>query len=95
MTLRCGFRRRRGDVAEVDALYATVGPRPLCCSRAMGGGDAEDVASQGWLQLVRDLPAVRDSCGFGAGRLPSPGTGPWVACVTTDDVAPFLLRWTS
>jgi hypothetical protein len=64
MTLRCGFRRRRGDVAEVDALYVTVGPRPLCCSRAMGGGDAEDVASQGWLQLVRDLPAVRESRGF-------------------------------
>lgn len=48
---------------EFDASYATVGPRLLRCSRAIGGGVADDVASQGWLQLVRDLPAVRDSRG--------------------------------
>jgi RNA polymerase sigma-70 factor, ECF subfamily len=42
-------------------LYVTVQPGLLRYPHGLVGGDAEDVASQTWLQIVRDLPALRDA----------------------------------
>ena len=47
-----------------DTLYVTVQPGLLRYLHGLVGGGAEDVASQTWLQIVRDLPALRDASGF-------------------------------
>lgn len=60
----CVIAARRGDEAAFDTLYVTVQPRLLRYLRGLVGDDAEDVASQTWLQIVRDLPGLRDASGF-------------------------------
>jgi RNA polymerase sigma-70 factor (ECF subfamily) len=47
-----------------DTLYRTLQPGLLRYLRALIGADAEDVASETWLQIVRDLETFR---GTGSG----------------------------
>lgn len=54
-----------GDEEAFRTLYRDVSPRLLRYLRALVGDDAEDVASEAWLQIVRDLRTFRgDSDGF-------------------------------
>jgi RNA polymerase sigma-70 factor (ECF subfamily) len=46
---------QRGDVGAFGALYRDIQPRLLRYLRALAGDDAEDVASETWLQATRDL----------------------------------------
>ena len=56
---------RGGDQDAFRLLYTDVQPRLLRYLRALVGGDAEDVASETWLQVVRDLRSFHgDSDGF-------------------------------
>jgi RNA polymerase sigma-70 factor (ECF subfamily) len=56
---------QRGDEDAFRTLYRDMQPRLLRYLRAMVGEDAEDVASESWLQIARDLPAFSgDSDGF-------------------------------
>ena len=56
---------RGGDQDAFRLLYTDVQPRLLRYLRALVGGDAEDVASETWLQVVRDLGAFHgDLDGF-------------------------------
>jgi RNA polymerase sigma-70 factor, ECF subfamily len=49
-------RAQRGDAEAFRALYRDTQPRLLRYLRALAGEDAEDVASEAWLQIARDLP---------------------------------------
>jgi RNA polymerase sigma-70 factor, ECF subfamily len=49
-------RAQAGDAEAFRALYRDTQPRLLRYLRALAGGDAEDVASEAWLQIARDLP---------------------------------------
>jgi RNA polymerase sigma-70 factor (ECF subfamily) len=60
----CVVAAQRGDAAAFDTLYVTVQPGLLRYLRGLVGGDAEDVASEAWLQIVRDLPGLREPNGF-------------------------------
>ena len=60
----CVVAAQRGDAAAFDTLYVTVQPGLLRYLRGLVGEDAEDVASEAWLQIVRDLPGLRDTSGF-------------------------------
>jgi len=60
----CVVAAQRGDAAAFDTLYVTVQPGLLRYLRGLVGEDAEDVASEAWLQIVRDLPGLRDTHGF-------------------------------
>jgi RNA polymerase sigma-70 factor (ECF subfamily) len=54
-----------GDEQAFRVLYRDVQPRLLRYLRAMVGEDAEDVASEAWLHIARDLPGFSgDSDGF-------------------------------
>jgi RNA polymerase sigma-70 factor, ECF subfamily len=54
-----------GDDQAFRVLYRDVQPRLLRYLRAMVGEDAEDVASEAWLHIARDLPGFSgDSDGF-------------------------------
>jgi RNA polymerase sigma-70 factor, ECF subfamily len=53
-----------GDAAAFDTVYVKVQPGLLRYLRGLVGDDAEDVASEAWLQIVRDLPKLRDVHGF-------------------------------
>ena len=54
-----------GDPAGFRALYRDTQPRLLRYLRALVGQDAEDVASETWLQVARDLRVFRgDYDGF-------------------------------
>ncbi|WP_432981221.1 RNA polymerase sigma factor [Dactylosporangium sp. CA-233914] len=55
---------QRGDEAAFAALYVAVQPGLLRYLRALVGDDAEDVASEAWLHIARDLPGLRDAAGF-------------------------------
>ncbi|RKE06839.1 RNA polymerase sigma-70 factor (ECF subfamily) [Catellatospora citrea] len=56
---------RRGDEAAFNSLYLAVQPGLLRYLRMLVGSDAEDVASETWLQIVRDLHTFRgDEGGF-------------------------------
>jgi RNA polymerase sigma-70 factor (ECF subfamily) len=56
---------RRGDEAAFNSLYLAVQPGLLRYLRLLVGSDAEDVASETWLQIVRDLHTFRgDEGGF-------------------------------
>jgi RNA polymerase sigma-70 factor, ECF subfamily len=56
---------QRGDETAFRIIYRDVQPRLLRYLRAMVGDDAEDVASEAWLQITRDLGRFRgDSDGF-------------------------------
>ncbi|GAA2376139.1 DNA-directed RNA polymerase sigma-70 factor [Catellatospora methionotrophica] len=56
---------RQGDEAAFNRLYHAVQPGLLRYLRLLVGADAEDVASETWLQIVRDLHTFRgDEGGF-------------------------------
>jgi RNA polymerase sigma-70 factor (ECF subfamily) len=56
---------QRGDPDAFRALYRDTQPRLLRYLRALVGDDAEDVASEAWLQVARDLHGFRgDYDGF-------------------------------
>nr|WP_232235225.1 MULTISPECIES: RNA polymerase sigma factor [unclassified Frankia] len=56
---------RRGDEAAFRLLYRTIQPGLLRYLRVLVGDEAEDVASEAWLQIARDLPSFRgDFDGF-------------------------------
>ncbi len=50
-------RARKGDDDAFRMIYRTMQPALLRYLRALVGSDAEDVASEAWLQIVRDLPS--------------------------------------
>jgi RNA polymerase sigma-70 factor (ECF subfamily) len=47
---------QRGNADAFRVLYRDTQPRLLRYLRALAGDDAEDVASETWLQVARDLP---------------------------------------
>lgn len=54
-----------GDDAAFRVVYRAVQPPLLRYLRVLVGGDAEDVASETWVQVVRDLGSFRgDADGF-------------------------------
>ncbi|HEY2520398.1 MAG TPA: RNA polymerase sigma factor, partial [Streptosporangiaceae bacterium] len=56
---------QQGDEQAFRALYRDMQPRLLRYLRAMVGEDAEDVASEAWLHIARDLGGFSgDSDGF-------------------------------
>ena len=56
---------QQGDEQAFRAIYRDVQPRLLRYLRTMVGDDAEDVASEAWLHVARDLPGFSgDSDGF-------------------------------
>src|ERR1700722_11460583 len=46
---------QQGDTEAFRVLYRDIQPRLLRYLRALVGEDAEDVASETWLQVARDL----------------------------------------
>jgi RNA polymerase sigma-70 factor (ECF subfamily) len=61
---RCVVAAQQGDEQAFETLYVTVQPGVLRYLRGLVGADAEDVAAEAWLQIVRDLPRLRDTQGF-------------------------------
>ncbi|MGK3201379.1 RNA polymerase sigma factor [Amycolatopsis sp. MEPSY49] len=60
-------RARRGDEDAFRVLYRAVQPGLCRYLRVLVGQDAEDVASEAWLQITRDLTSFRgDLAGFRA-----------------------------
>jgi RNA polymerase sigma-70 factor (ECF subfamily) len=57
---------QRGDEEAFRALYRAVQPGLLRYLRSLVGDDAEDVASEAWLQIARDLAGFRGDDGFRA-----------------------------
>jgi RNA polymerase sigma-70 factor (ECF subfamily) len=57
---------KAGDAAAFEVLYLAVQPGLLRYLRALVGDDAEDVASEAWLHIARDLPRLRETDGFRA-----------------------------
>jgi RNA polymerase sigma-70 factor (ECF subfamily) len=55
---------QQGDEAAFAALYTAVQPGLLRYLRALVGDDADDVASEAWLHIARDLRGLRDTAGF-------------------------------
>ncbi|MCW2638278.1 MAG: polymerase, sigma-24 subunit, subfamily, partial [Dactylosporangium sp.] len=55
-----------GDEEAFRSLYRAVQPGLLRYLRALVGDDAEDVASESWLQIARDLRSFRGKEGFRA-----------------------------
>jgi len=56
---------QQGDEQAFRALYRDIQPRLLRYLRTMVGDDAEDVASEAWLHIARDLTGFSgDSDGF-------------------------------
>lgn len=54
-----------GDLGAFERLFCSVQPRLLRYLRTLVGEEAPDVASETWLQVVRDLPSFRgDGSGF-------------------------------
>jgi RNA polymerase sigma-70 factor, ECF subfamily len=51
---------RQGDEAAFGVLYRAVQPGLLRYLRGLVGEDAEDVASEAWLQIARDIRAFRE-----------------------------------
>jgi len=76
-------RARAGDEMAFRALYRDTHPRVLRYLQAIVGADAEDVASETWLQVARDLPGFSgDSDGFRG----------WVATIARHRAADHLRR---
>jgi RNA polymerase sigma-70 factor, ECF subfamily len=50
-------RAQRGDAEAFRLIYRDLQPRLLRYLHALAGQDAEDIASETWLQITRDLPA--------------------------------------
>lgn len=60
-------RARRGDEEGFLVLWRTYQPRLLRFLRVSSGRDVEDIASETWLQVVRDLKGFRgDADSFAA-----------------------------
>lgn len=58
-------RAQRGNESAFRVLYRSVQPALLRYLRVLVAQDAEDVASEAWLQIARDLPSFRgDADGF-------------------------------
>ncbi|MER5876875.1 RNA polymerase sigma factor [Streptomyces sp. NPDC060235] len=58
-------RAQEGDEAAFAVAYRTVQPGLLGYLRGIVGDDAEDVASEAWLEIARDLGRFRgDGAGF-------------------------------
>jgi RNA polymerase sigma-70 factor (ECF subfamily) len=53
------YAAQQGDDEAFRGLYRAVQPGLLRYLRTLVGGDAEDVASETWLQVARDLRAFR------------------------------------
>jgi RNA polymerase sigma-70 factor (ECF subfamily) len=49
-------RAQQGDAEAFRLLYRDIQPRLLRYLHATAGQDAEDIASETWLQVTRDLP---------------------------------------
>ena len=49
-------RAQQGDADAFRLLYRDIQPRLLRYLHALAGQDAEDIASETWLQVTRDLP---------------------------------------
>ncbi|HUR74582.1 MAG TPA: RNA polymerase sigma factor [Sporichthya sp.] len=52
-------RAQRGDDESFREVYRTIQPSLLRYLRILVGDDAEDVASEAWLQIARDLRTFR------------------------------------
>jgi RNA polymerase sigma-70 factor, ECF subfamily len=74
---------RAGDEAAFRVLYRDVQPRVLRYLHAIVGAEAEDVASETWLQVARDLPGFS-----GEGD----GFRGWVATIARHRAADHLRR---
>lgn len=60
-------RAQQGDEAAFAAAFRLLQPRLLGFLRGLVGDDAEDVASDAWLEIARDLGRFRgDGAGFRA-----------------------------
>ena len=71
-------RARGGDESAFGVVYREVHPMLLGYLRGLVGDDADDIASETWHDIVRDLRSFRgDGCASGAGPPPSPGTARW------------------
>lgn len=46
---------RAGNAVAFEAIYRALAPRLLRYARGLVGQDADDVAAEAWLQIVRDL----------------------------------------
>ncbi len=76
-------RAQTGDEAAFRVLYRDTQPRMLRYLHALVGADAEDVASETWLQVARDRPGFRgDGDGFRG----------WVATVARHRATDHLRR---
>ncbi|WP_243708372.1 RNA polymerase sigma factor [Actinomadura sp. GC306] len=72
-----------GDEESFRVLYREVQPRLIRFAGALVGPDAEDVTSEAWLQIARDLPSFRgDLDGFRA----------WTATITRHRALDHLRR---
>ena len=54
-------RAQQGDAEAFRLLYRDIQPRMLRYLHATAGQDAEDIASETWLQVTRDLPGFTGS----------------------------------
>lgn len=71
-------RAQQGDEEAFATAYRLVHPGLLGYMRGLVGEDAEDVASDAWLEIARDLKRFRGMVlVFGVGRRPSRGIGRW------------------
>lgn len=55
----CVRAAQEGDEDAFRAIYRDLNPRLLRYLRALVAEEAEDVASEAWLQIVRDLPSFK------------------------------------
>jgi RNA polymerase sigma-70 factor (ECF subfamily) len=76
-------RAQHGDPDAFRALYRDTQPRLLRYLHTLVGADAEDVASETWLQVTRDLP------GFSGGHDQFRG---WVATIARHRALDHLRR---
>lgn len=79
-----------GDENAFRAVYRAAHPRLLGYVRTLvGDGDAEDVTSEAWLQIARDLDSFTgDADRFAAGPPASPATGPSTTSACADGGPP-------
>src|SRR5690348_11323753 len=54
-------RAQEGDAEAFRLLYRDIQPRLIRYLHAIAGQDAEDIASETWLQVTRDLPGFAGS----------------------------------
>ncbi len=71
---------RAGEEWALAELYRDLHPRILRYLRALEPAEAEDLASEVWLDVARGLGGSKATTGpFELGRSPSPGGG-WSTC---------------